>query len=134
MGNMKLKKMYDKYLEELEGMYREGAPLEAAKLQQIKDLAKTIYYLGEICEDMEEKEENGYSQRSSNENSNNSYRGNSGRQARFSMGRYNTNGYPMSYDESRSTMIHRLGDLMMCTTDPQEQNVLREAVERLERL
>lgn len=123
MGNMKLKKLHDKCLEELEGMYKEGAALEAAKIPVMKDLAKLTYYLNEICANGEMEE--GYSQTG---NSYNSYRGRS----RDSMGRYNSGRYPMSYDDGRKNMIHRVGDLMMCTSDERTQNILRNALEQLE--
>lgn len=120
MGNMKLKKLHDKSMEELEGMYKEGAALESAKIPVMKDLAKLTYYLGKICEDCEEEE--GYSQMG------NSYRG----RTRDSMGRYSSGRYPMSYDDGRKNMIHRVGDLMMCTSDERTQNILRNALEQLE--
>lgn len=120
MGNMKLKKLHDKCMEELEGMYKEGAAIEAAKVPLMKDLSKLVFYLGKICEDCEEEE--GYSQ------TGNSYRG----RARDAMGRYSSGRYPMSYDDGRKNMIHRVGDLMMCTSDERTQNILRNALEQLE--
>lgn len=123
MGSMKLKKFHDKCMEELEGMYKEGAAIEAAKIPVMKDLSKLVYYLGKICEDCEEEE--GYSQMG---NSYNSYRG----RPRDSMGRYSSGRYPMSYDDGRKNMIHRVGDLMMCTSDERTQNILRNALEQLE--
>ena len=118
MGDSKLLKLRDKYKEELEGMYKEG-PVESAKVPMVKDLAKTVYYLTKICEECEK--EQGYSQ------ANNSYRGQSS-------GRYNSSNYPMSYDDGRKNMIHRIGDLMMCTSDERTQNILRNALEQLERM
>ena len=123
MGNMKLKKLHDKSMEELEGMYKEGAALESAKIPMMKDLAKLTYYLGKICEDCEEEE--GYSKTG---NSYNSYRGRN----RDGMGRYSSGRYPMSYDDGRKNMIHRVGDLMMCTSDERTQDILRNALEQLE--
>lgn len=123
MGSMKLKKLHDKCMEELEGMYKEGAAIEAAKIPVMKDLSKLVYYLGKICEDCEEEE--GYSK---NGNSYNSYRG----RPRDTMGRYSSGRYPMSYDDGRKNMIHRVGDLMMCTSDERTQNILRNALEQLE--
>lgn len=123
MGSMKLKKFHDKCVEELEGMYKEGAALESAKIPVMKDLAKLTYYLNRICEDCEEEE--GYSQTG---NSYNSYRG----RTRDAMGRYSSGRYPMSYDDGRKNMIHRVGDLMMCTSDERTQNILRNALEQLE--
>lgn len=120
MGNMKLKKLHDKCMEELEGMYKEGAAIEAAKVPLMKDLSKLVFYLGKICEDCEEEE--GYSQ------TGNSYRG----RMRDGMGRYSSGRYPMSYDDGRKNMIHRVGDLMMCTSDERTQNILRNALEQLE--
>ena len=125
MGNMKLQKLREKYLEELEGMYKEGAPIEAAKVPMVKDLAKVVYYLGKVCEDCEEEE--GYSQ------TGNSYRGRS----RGGMGRYSGSPYSgargngMSYTESKDMVTHRLGDLMMCTDDPFVQGVLGNALNRI---
>ena len=129
MGSMKLKKFHDKCVEELEGMYKEGAPLESAKIPVMKDLAKLTYYLGKICEDCEMEE--GYSQTG---NSYDSYRG----RARDSMGRYSGTPYSgrnvpsMSYDEARDVMTHRLGDLMMCTNDQFVQSVLSDALNRIQ--
>ena len=120
MGSMKLKKFHDKCMEELEGMYKEGAAIEAAKIPVMKDLSKLTYYLNKICEDCEEEE--GYSQ------TGNSYRG----RGRDGMGRYSSGRYPMSYDDGRKNMIHRVGDLMMCTSDERTQNILRNALEQLE--
>ena len=120
MGSMKLKKLHDKCMEELEGMYKEGAAIEAAKVPLMKDLSKLVFYLGKICEDCEEEE--GYSQ------TGNSYRG----RTRDAMGRYSSGRYPMSYDDGRKNMIHRVGDLMMCTSDERTQNILRNALEQLE--
>ena len=120
MGSMKLKKLHDKCMEELEGMYKEGAAIEAAKVPLMKDLSKLVFYLGKICEDCEEEE--GYSQ------TGNSYRG----RTRDVMGRYSSGRYPMSNDDGRKNMIHRVGDLMMCTSDERTQNILRNALEQLE--
>ena len=126
MGNQKLHKLYEKYKEELEGMYKEG-PLEAAKVQLTKDIAKTVYYLGLICEDCDNEE--GYSQTG---NSYSSYRG----RGRYSMGRYSGSPYSedgmMSYDEAKDVVTHRIGDLMMCTNDRFVQSVLSDALNRIQ--
>lgn len=128
MGGSKLFKLHEKFMEELEGMYKEG-PIEASKVPLVKDLAKTVYYLGKICEDCEEEE--GYSQTG---NSYNSYRG----RTRNSMGRYSGTPYSgnrpnsMSYDEAKDVMTHRLGDLMMCTNDQFVQSVLSDALNRIQ--
>ena len=124
MGSMKLKKFHDKCMEELEGMYKEGAALEASKIPMMKDLSKLTYYLGKICEDCEEEE--GYSK------TGNSYRG------RDSIGRYSgspysgTRGWPMSYDDAKFNMVHKLGDLMMCTENEHTKSVLRNAINQIE--
>lgn len=125
MGNMKLQKLHDKYMEELEGMYKEGAPIETAKVPIVKDLAKIVYYLGKICEDCEMEEE--FPQYG------NSYNG----RTRDHMGRYSGSPYSgdrhirMSYDDGKAMVEHRLGDLMMCTNDPFVQSVLTGALNRL---
>lgn len=122
MGDSKLIKLRDKYKEELEGMYKEG-PVESAKVPMVKDLAKTVYYLTKICEECEKEEE--YSQARNSYNSYNNQNNNSS---------YSNNRYPMSYDDGRKNMIHRIGDLMMCTSDERTQNILRNALEQLERM
>lgn len=127
MGDSKLIKLRDKFKEELVGMYKEG-PLESAKVPMIKDLAKSVYYLTKICEECEKEE--GYSQARNSYNSYNNQNGNSN----YSGNNYSGNRYPMSYDDGRKNMIHRIGDLMMCTTDERTQSILRNALEQLERM
>lgn len=123
MGNTKLTKLRDKYMEELEGMYKEG-PLEAAKVQLTKDLAKTIYYLDFICqEDEMYNNENSYESHPHNSrrdvsNAGTSYRG-------TSYGRW-----PMSYDDAKSNIVHKLEDLM--TENENMKVVLRNAINQLE--
>lgn len=123
MGDSKLTKLRDKFKEELECMYKEG-PVESAKVPMIKDLAKSAYYLTKLCEESEKEEE--YSQ------SRNSYNSYGNRNGNSSYNSYNR--YPMSYDDGRRNMIHRIGDLMMCTSDERTQNILRNALEQLERM
>jgi len=123
MGDSKLTKLRDKFKEELECMYKEG-PIETTKIPMVKDLAKSVYYLTKICEESEKEE--GYSQARNSYNSYGNQNGNSS---------YNSyNRYPMSYDDGRKNMIHRIGDLMMCTSDERTQNILRNALEQLERM
>ena len=119
MGESKLHKLCCQYKEEIEKIYKD-AGVDEAKIPKVKDLAKAVCYLGLI--DKEDMEPEGYSM------TGNSYRG----RTRDSMGRYSSGRYPMSFDDGRRNLVHRVGDLMMCTSDERAQDILREALERLE--
>lgn len=114
MNNEKIHKLREKLMEELEKCYRE-APLDTATMESIYKISKSIKAIDTICA-MEEN--SGYS----------NMRGNSNNR-----GRSYSNGYwPMSYDEAKFNMAHKLNDLMMCTENEHTKNVLRNAINQLE--
>ena len=113
MGNMKIHKLREKLMEELENHAKEGQ-LDTAKMEAIYKLTESIKAIDTICA-MEDHEEGNNSYNSY------AYRG----RHRDSMGRY-------SYDEAKSNVAHKLNDMMMCTENEHTKAVLRNAISQLE--
>ncbi len=118
MGNSKLQKLRERLMGELEG-HTTDKPLDTATMESIYKLVESIKGIDTICA-MEDYGDDGYSE---NRMPGNSYRG----RYRGSYGRW-----PMSYDDAKFNMVHKLGDLMMCTENEHTKSVLRNAINELE--
>lgn len=128
MGNIYMKKLRTRLMDELAKHGKKEGDIATPDMEAIYKLSESIKAIDTICamEDYGDEEE--YSERGS------SYRGHS----RDSMGRYSgspysgTRGWPMSYDDAKFNMVHKLGDLMMCTENEHTKSVLRNAINQIE--
>ena len=125
MGNQNVHKLREKLMEELEKHGTKDGDITTADMEAIYKLSESIKAIDTICA----MDEYG----SDEECSQNSYRGqgrsNAGRYSRgYSEGRH----WPMSYDDAKFNMVHKLGDLMMCTENEHTKSVLRNAINQLE--
>lgn len=121
MGNSKLHKLREKLMEELENKAKDG-PIDTATMETIYKVSKSIMAIDTICAMEDYGDEDGYSERGRSYG----YGGNSYR------GRSRGSRWPMSYDDAKFNMVHKLGDLMMCTENEQTKQVLRNAINQLE--
>ena len=121
--NSNIHKLREKLMEELEKYGKKTGEMATPDLEAIWKLAKAIKDI-DTCSAMEDYgDDNEYSNRSRMRDSMGRYSG-----SQNSYGRH----WPMSYDDAKFNMVHKLGDLMMCTENEHTKSVLRNAISQLE--
>lgn len=128
MGDNNLHKLRERLMDELKKHGKKEGDVATPDMEAIYKLSRSIKAIDAICAMEEYGEEEEYS------NTGYSYRG----RRHDSMGRYsgspysNRSNWPMSRDDAKFNMVHKLGDLMMCTENERTKSILRNAINELE--
>lgn len=114
----------EKLIEELKKYGRRDGDISTPDMEAIYKLSESIKAIDTICA-MDDRYEN--------EESYKSYHGYKRDPAgRYGKESYSGRYYPMSYDDAKFNMVHKLNDLMMCTENDHTKSVLRNAIAQLE--
>lgn len=149
MENKSLYRIRERLMDELDKIGKKDGDIATAEMESIYKLTASIKAIDKICEmedEFEEDDSSEYSQTGMSQRGmssrNSSYRGsydsmsNRGRSNRGMSYRNYYDGmsgrWPMSYDDAKFNMVHKLGDLMMCTENEHTKSVLRNAISQLE--